>query len=91
MNILGPFSIASGQRKFVVVAIDYFTKWVEAEVLATITEQKIQKFFWKAVVCRYEILKVLITDNRKQFDNLRFKGLCGELGIKQRFTLVKYP
>ncbi|XP_077230164.1 uncharacterized protein LOC143863370 [Tasmannia lanceolata] len=39
MDILGPFPPASGRREFVVVAIDYFTKWVEAEPLAQITEQ----------------------------------------------------
>ncbi|XP_077222140.1 uncharacterized protein LOC143855983 [Tasmannia lanceolata] len=39
MDILGPFPKASGRREFVVVAIDYFTKWVEAEPLAQIIEQ----------------------------------------------------
>ncbi|KAL0433451.1 UNVERIFIED_CONTAM: hypothetical protein Slati_2679400 [Sesamum latifolium] len=38
MDIVGPFPMASGQRKFLLVAIDYFTKWVEAEPLAHITE-----------------------------------------------------
>ncbi|KAK3031549.1 hypothetical protein RJ639_035462 [Escallonia herrerae] len=37
MDILGPFPPATAQRKFVIVAIDYFTKWVQAEALATIT------------------------------------------------------
>lgn len=38
MDILGPFPPASGQRKFLLVTIDYFTKWTEAEALAKITE-----------------------------------------------------
>ncbi|KAL0345684.1 UNVERIFIED_CONTAM: hypothetical protein Sradi_4399700 [Sesamum radiatum] len=38
MDIIGPFPLAAGQRKFLLVAIDYFTKWVEAEPLARITE-----------------------------------------------------
>ncbi|KAL0430430.1 UNVERIFIED_CONTAM: hypothetical protein Sradi_0669000 [Sesamum radiatum] len=40
MDIVGPFPVASGQRKFLLVAIDYFTEWVEAEPLACITEGK---------------------------------------------------
>ena len=40
MDILGPFPPASGQRKFLVVAMEYFTKWVEAEPLAQITERR---------------------------------------------------
>ncbi|KAK2997424.1 hypothetical protein RJ639_025059 [Escallonia herrerae] len=52
MDILGPFPMATGQRRFVIVAIDYFTKWTEAEPLATITASKCEEFFWKNVVCR---------------------------------------
>ena len=38
VDILGPFPMASGQRQFIVLAIDYFTKWIEAEPLAMIIE-----------------------------------------------------
>ncbi|KAL0455844.1 UNVERIFIED_CONTAM: hypothetical protein Slati_0923600 [Sesamum latifolium] len=38
MDIVGPFPLAAGQRKFLLVAIDYFTKWIEVEPLACITE-----------------------------------------------------
>ena len=44
LDILGPLPIGKGQCKFVIVAVDYFTKWAEAEPLATITEQKIRNF-----------------------------------------------
>ncbi|KAK3042034.1 hypothetical protein RJ639_001736 [Escallonia herrerae] len=72
MEILGPFSMAMGQRHFVITAIDYFTKWTEAEPLATITEAKCEELFWKNVVFRFGIPKVRITDNGKQFDNSKF-------------------
>ena len=44
LDIMGPFPTAVRQLKFLVVGIDYFTKWVEAEVLATITEKNIRNF-----------------------------------------------
>jgi ribonuclease HI len=44
LDIMGPLPIGRHQLRFVVVAIDYFTKWVEAEPLATITERNIQNF-----------------------------------------------
>ena len=44
MNILAPFPKATGQRKFLFVLVDYFTKWVEAEAFASITGEKVQKF-----------------------------------------------
>ncbi|KAL0402390.1 UNVERIFIED_CONTAM: hypothetical protein Slati_4268900 [Sesamum latifolium] len=55
IDIVGPFPVASGQRKFLLVAIDYFTKWVEAEPLARITEGEVIKFIWKNIVCRFRI------------------------------------
>ena len=45
--------------KFLVVGIDYFTKWVEAEPLAKITEHNIKSFVWKNIICVLESLKCL--------------------------------
>ena len=44
LDIVGPFPTALRQLKFLVVGIDYFTKWVEAEALATIMEKNIRSF-----------------------------------------------
>ena len=62
---MGPFPSTVRQLKFLVVGINYFTKWVEAKALATITEQNILSFFWKNIICKYGIPKVLVLDNRK--------------------------
>ncbi|KAK3030413.1 hypothetical protein RJ639_037542 [Escallonia herrerae] len=86
MDILGPFPMATGQRRFVIVAIDYFTKWTEVEALATITASKYEEFFWKNVVCRFGVPKILIIDNGKQFDNSNFRSFCEGLSIGLRFT-----
>uniref|UniRef100_A0A2N9H5N1 Integrase catalytic domain-containing protein n=1 Tax=Fagus sylvatica TaxID=28930 RepID=A0A2N9H5N1_FAGSY len=74
-----------------VVAIDYFTKWVEAEPLATITERNIQNFVWKAVICRFGIPRVLVSDNGKQFDNPRFRQFSQELGIHNHYSSPGHP
>ncbi|XP_019199956.1 PREDICTED: uncharacterized protein LOC109193556 [Ipomoea nil] len=44
IDLLGPLPVAPGGLKFCVVAIDYFTKWVEAEPLASITEYQCRRF-----------------------------------------------
>ena len=41
IDIVGPLPQGKGQVKFLLVAIDYFTKWVEAEAPSTITEARI--------------------------------------------------
>ena len=49
--------------KFLVVGIDYFTKWVEAEPLAKITQQNVKNFVWKGIACRFGVSRVLVSDN----------------------------
>jgi len=91
MDILGPFPQAPGRLKFLVVAIDYFTKWIEAEPLATITSSKIQKFFQKFILSRFRIPRSLVTDNGTQFTDKSFKVLMDNLHIKHHFTSVEHP
>nr|XP_027124156.1 uncharacterized protein LOC113740835 [Coffea arabica] len=67
IDLLGPFSRVPGKYEHLVVAIDYFTKWIEAEPLATISGRAVQKFFWKNIVCHFGIPHVLISDNGRQF------------------------
>ena len=65
LDIMGSFPTAIRQLKFLVVGIDYLTKWVEAEALATIMEKNIRSFVWRNIICRYEIPRVLVSDNGK--------------------------
>ncbi|XP_017420406.2 uncharacterized protein LOC108330432 [Vigna angularis] len=62
MDIVGPFPAGRAQKKFLLVAVDYFTKWVEVEPLATITAAQVQKFCWK-LICRFGLPQSIITDN----------------------------
>ena len=88
---MGPFPTALRQLKFLVVGIDYFTKWVEAEPLATIMEKSIRTFVWRKIICRYGIPRVLVSNNGKQFDNNAFKDFCSELGIKNHYSSPAHP
>ena len=67
IDILGPFPLAVRHMKYLVVAIEYFTKWIEAEPVSQITTHKIQHFVWKNIVCRFGIPKKLVSDNGTQF------------------------
>ena len=65
--------MAIRQLKFLIVGIDYFTKWVEAKPLAIIKERNVRNFVWKSIICRFGIPRVYISDNGKQFNNNAFK------------------
>ncbi|XP_071920589.1 uncharacterized protein [Coffea arabica] len=78
-DIIGPFPKAVGGYTFLVTAVDYFTKWVEAEPLRTITGFAVQKFFWKCIVYRFGIPQVIISDNGRQLVENPFRIWCENL------------
>ena len=91
IDIVGPLLQDKGQVKFLLVAIDYFTKWVKIEALATISEAKIQNFVWKNIIYRFWIPQTIISDNGRQFDSQSFRDFCLGLGIKNQFSSPEHP
>ena len=73
---MGPFPTVVRQLKLLVVDIDYFTKWVEAEALATIKEKNVRSFVWKNIIYRYGIPTMLVLDIGKQFGNDAIRDFC---------------
>ena len=55
----------TGNRRFVLVAVDYFTKWAEVEALASIRDVDVKKFVWKNIVTRFGVPDSLISNNRE--------------------------
>ena len=68
IDLISLFPKGKGSVQYMVVAVDYFTKWVEAETLASITPEKIKEFVYKNIVCWYEVPHTIVSDNEIQFD-----------------------
>ena len=86
-----PFPKAVGNKKYLLVGTDYFTKWVEVELLANIRDMDEKKFVWKNIITRFGVPYVLISDNGLQFDSKMFRRYCSELGITNRYSTPAYP
>ncbi|GKE82481.1 reverse transcriptase domain-containing protein [Tanacetum coccineum] len=91
IDIAGPFPEGPEKVKFLIVAIDYFTKWIEAKPVATITGAQVKKFVWDNIVCRFGLPGEIVSDNGKQFRDNPFKDWCENLCICQCFAFVKHP
>nr|GEY78382.1 reverse transcriptase domain-containing protein [Tanacetum cinerariifolium] len=91
IDIAGPFPEGPGKVKFLIVAMDYFTKWIKAKAVATITGGQVKKFVWDNIVCRFGIPGEIISDNGKQFADNPFKDWCDKLNITHHFASVKHP
>ena len=78
---MGPLPVAAAQKKFLLVATDYFSKWVEAKAYASIMDKDVTKFVWKNIICRFGIPQAIIADNGQQFDSIAFRNFCSKLKI----------
>ena len=79
-----------GNNKYLLVGINYFTKWVEPEPLANIRDVDAKRFVWKNIITRFGVPHVLISDNGLQFDSKTFRSYCGELEITNRYSTLSY-
>ncbi|XP_048432479.1 uncharacterized protein LOC125473553 [Pyrus x bretschneideri] len=82
---------ATGDRGMMIVATDYFTKWVEAEPKTTTTQTDIEHFIWRNIICRFGILQSMITDNSSQFVGKVMAKFFQKYGIKQHMSTSRYP
>jgi transposase InsO family protein len=90
LDILGPFPRAQGGYRYLYVAIDKFTKWVEVEPVYTIPARSAVKFI-RGLVCCFGVPNRIITDNDSQFTSGLFREYCSSAGIKICFASVAYP
>ncbi|GKB00017.1 reverse transcriptase domain-containing protein [Tanacetum coccineum] len=91
IDIAEPFPEGPGKVKFLIVVMDYFTKWIKAKPVATITGNQVKKFVWENIVCRFGLPGEIISDNGKQFRDNPFIDWCEKLCIQQHFSSVKHP
>ena len=89
--MINPMPIARSTFKYAVVVVDYFTKWVEAKPLATISSKKVQEFVWESIIYRFGIPHEIVSNNGMQFDNNKFCAFCNDFGIKKSFSSVDHP
>ena len=91
MDIVGFLPTGAAQKKFLLIATDYFSKWVEIEAYVNIKDKDVFKFTWKNIVCWFGIPWAIVIDNGPQFENVIFWTFCVELNIKNLYSTPHYP
>ena len=54
-------------------------------------EKNVRNFVWRNIIRRYNIPRVLVSDNGKQFENNTFRFVCSQLGIKNHYSSPAHP
>ena len=91
IDIVGLLSTAPAQKKLLLVATDYFSKWIEADAFSSIKDRDVTRFIWKNIVCRFSIPRSIVSDNGSQFDCRVYQDFFQELKIKNLYSTSRYP
>ena len=89
MDILGPLPKAPREVKYLLIVIDYFTKWIEVRPLRKITINEVEKLTWKHLISKLPY--VIVTNKYTQFKAHTYENFLTRLGIKHPVTSIKHP
>ena len=91
IDIIGSLPTAPAQKKLLLVATDYFSKWIEADTFSSIKDRDVTQFIWKNIVCWFGIPRLIVSDNGLQFYSRVYWDFCQELKIKNLYSTPRYP
>ncbi|KAI5336927.1 hypothetical protein L3X38_016196 [Prunus dulcis] len=91
IDLVGPLPPAPAKKEMMIVATDYFTKWIEAETLSSTKEADVERFIWRNIICRFGCPQSLVTDNGSQFIGKQITAFFAKYKIKQHLSTPRYP
>ncbi|XP_052878372.1 uncharacterized protein LOC128284408 [Gossypium arboreum] len=90
IDFLGPFPLSFG-HKYILVAVDYMSKWVETKAYPTNDARVVIKFLQKHVLTRFGTPRAIISDEGSHSVNKWLKWLLDKHGVKQKVATANHP
>jgi len=90
IDYMGPFP-SSCNNKFILVAVDYVSKWVEAIPSPTCDAKTVIKLFKKVIFPRFGVPRVFISDGGSHFIERQFENLLKKYGVNHRVATPYHP
>jgi len=81
IDFMGTF-VSSCGNTYILVAVDYVSKWVEVMALKEVKKENVTSFIRVNIIYRFGIPRYIITDNGKPFDNRLMNRICDLFGFK---------
>ncbi|GKD08076.1 reverse transcriptase domain-containing protein [Tanacetum coccineum] len=89
IDFMGPFPSSRG-NKYILVAVDYLSKWVEAKALPTNDARVVCKFL-KSLFARFGAPRAIISDRGTHFCNDQFAKVMLKYGVTHRLSTAYHP
>ena len=91
IDYVGPLNITSQGNKYIIVAMDYMTKWPEAKPVKEATAQETVTFIYESIICRHGCPGKILTDRGTHFNNQLLKGLLKKFEITHLMSTPYHP
>ncbi|MCO5579607.1 hypothetical protein L7F22_033464 [Adiantum nelumboides] len=91
IDAMGPLPRIANGKLYILVAIDYMTRWVEAQSVARVNEKTVSKFVYTHICCRFGAPLEIVSDNGPGFRKGLLTEVCEELKISHRHSTPYYP
>ena len=86
IDFMGPFSSSCG-NKYILVAVDYVSKWEEVVPMVTYDAKVVLKFLLMHIFSRFGTLRAIVSDKGTHFCNKLFELLLFKYGVRHRIAL----
>jgi hypothetical protein len=90
LDTTGPLLETKTRNKYILVAVDHYSKWCEARAVADHGAKMAAKFLEDDVICRYGVPKFVLTDNGGKWV-AEFYVMCRDYGIQHQGTTPQWP
>jgi hypothetical protein len=90
LDTVGPLPETKSGNKYILVAVDHYSKWCEAKAVADHGAKTTMKFLEHDVICRYGVPKFVLTDNGGEWA-AEFDIMCRDYGIQHQRTTPQWP
>uniref|UniRef100_A0A3B4Z3E1 Gypsy retrotransposon integrase-like protein 1 n=1 Tax=Seriola lalandi dorsalis TaxID=1841481 RepID=A0A3B4Z3E1_SERLL len=91
IDLMGPLPRSPQRHEYLLVVVDYFTRWVELTPLRTATAQTVARFLKSEIFTRWGVPDYILSDRGRQFVSEVFRELCAQWTVTPKLTTAYHP
>ena len=91
IDIVGPLLATETGNRYIIVAMDYFSRWSEARAVRKANAESVATFIYEEIICRYSTPKIIQSDQGTHFVNETIKLLAEKFRIRHSLSSPYHP
>ncbi|MCO5612502.1 hypothetical protein L7F22_066770 [Adiantum nelumboides] len=91
IDAIGPLPRTNSGKLYIIMGVDYMTRWAEATTSARITAKEVAKFVYESICCKFGVPLEILSDRGPGFRGDLVGELMKKLGIERRHSTPYYP